>query len=417
MNDAPSKKMIALLHYTAPPVVGGVESVLAHHARLLAAARYPVQVLAGRGGEQDAPAEFVHLPLADSLHPAVLAAKTTLDEGTVPDEFEQLVGQVAAELQTAVTDTDILIAHNVASLHKNLALTAALRRVCAQPGAPRLIMWHHDLAWTTPRYQAELHNGWPWDLLRQPWTDVPTTHVVVSELRRRELAELLALPLESIHVIPSGLDSELFLRLAEPTAVLLNQLSWRTAHPRLLLPVRITRRKNIELAIQTVAAMCPALPHTGLIITGPPGPHNPANQVYFQELRQLRARLGLEAQVHFLAELTTEYVPDMVIADLYRLADALFFPSREEGFGIPMLEAGLLGLPIFCADIPPLREIAGPYATYFSPDSDPAAVAEILVNGLQQDAPYQLRQRVRQHYTWRGVFTEKIEPLLENHDV
>ncbi|HRQ39597.1 MAG TPA: glycosyltransferase [Chloroflexota bacterium] len=417
MNLKQQKKTIGILHYTAPPVVGGVESVIAHHARLLAAADYPVRLLAGRGGAQDAPVEFVYLPLADSLHPLVLAAKAALDEGTVPEDFEELVEQVTAELATAVTHTHILIAHNVCSLHKNLALTAALHRVCAQPGAPRLILWHHDLAWTTPRYQAELHPGWPWDLLHQPWSDVAATHVVVSELRRRELADLLALPPETIQVIPSGLDSDEFLRLAEDTAVLLDQIPWRQASPRLLLPVRITRRKNIELALHTVAALRQTMPQAGLLVTGPPGPHNPTNQLYFDELRQLRADLGLENQVHFLAEITAAYVPDDVIADLYRLADALFFPSREEGFGIPMLEAGLLGLPIFCADIAPLREIAGPYATYFSPDSDPEALAIQITDHLTRSASYQLRQRVRRSYTWRGIFAEKIAPLLEEHDV
>lgn len=413
MNTLPSKKTIGILHYTAPPVVGGVESVIAHHARLLTTAGYPARLLAGRGGEKDGLIPFVHLPLADSLHPAVLAAKAELDQGKIPADFESLVGQVAGELATAVAHTNILIAHNVASLHKNLALTAALQRVCARPGAPRLILWHHDLAWTTPRYRAELHPGWPWDLLRHPWPDVPTTHVVVSELRRRELADLLALPPTAIQVIPSGLDSDAFLRLAEDTAVLLDQLSWRQAGPRLLLPVRITPRKNIELAIQTIAALRQTMPQATLLITGPPGPHNPANRHYFAELRQLRADLGLAGQVHFLAEITDEYVPDEVIADLYRLADALFFPSREEGFGIPMLEAGLLGLPIFCADIPPLREIAGPYATYFSPDCDPAELAAQISDCLASSATTQLRQRVRRLYTWRGIFAEKIAPLLE----
>ena len=69
--------------------------------------------------------------------------------------------------------------------------------------------------------------------------------------------------------------------------------------------------------------------------------------------------MGLEASVYYLAELVEGYLPDAVIADFYRLADALLMPSREEGFGIPVLEAGLSRLPIFCADIPPLRELAG----------------------------------------------------------
>ena len=40
---------IAILHYSAPPVIGGVESVLAHHAKLMVSAGHEVQVIAGIG--------------------------------------------------------------------------------------------------------------------------------------------------------------------------------------------------------------------------------------------------------------------------------------------------------------------------------------------------------------------------------
>ena len=105
----------------------------------------------------------------------------------------------------------MLFAHNVCSLNKNLVLTAALRLLHERSELPRLILWHHDLAWTTPRYRAELHEGYPWDLLRRDWP--AATQVVVSELRRKELAQLLGVPEERIRVIPNGLDSARFLKL------------------------------------------------------------------------------------------------------------------------------------------------------------------------------------------------------------
>ena len=74
----------------------------------------------------------------------------------------------------------------------------------------------------------------------------------------------------------------------------------------------------------------------------------------FKKLQSLRKSLSLERNVLFLAELVPEFLPDEVVSDFYKLADALFLPSREEGFGIPVLEAGLSGIPIFCADILPL---------------------------------------------------------------
>jgi len=152
-------------------------------------------------------------------------------------------------------------------------------------------------------------------------------------------------------------------------------------------------------------------PRAILVVTGPLGPHNPANVNYFDQLCSLRQALGLEDSAHFLAELSSEYLPDAVIADFYRLADALIFPSREEGFGIPVLEAGMAGLPIFCADIPPLKELAGDQAIYFDPDADPEDVASAMQLAFSSPA-YQLRVRVRTRFAWQRVYRERIEPLL-----
>jgi glycosyltransferase involved in cell wall biosynthesis len=331
----------------------------------------------------------------------------------VPADFEQLVAALAEGLQQAFEGVDVILAHNVCSLHKNLALTAALERVCLRPGAPRLVAWHHDLAWRMGQYRPELHDGWPWNLLREEWPGVRRRHVAVSRLRQREVAQLFGLPAEAIRVVPSGLDVDSFLKLERETSQLVRQLGLLKAEPLLLLPVRITRRKNIELALRVLAALRPVFPAAALLVTGPPGPHNPANQDYFTELLGLRAELGLAAAAHFLAETFDGYVPDAVIADLYRLADALLMPSWEEGFGIPMLEAGLAGLPIFCTDIPSLREIAGEQATYFSADGEPTAIAGMIHGRLSADPVYQLRRQVRLHYTWEGIYDERIKPLLE----
>ena len=83
---------IALLHYSAPPVVGGVESVLGHHARLLADAGHEVRIVAGRGEQIDPRIPFIHLPMADSRHPEVLAVKAELDRSE-----ERRVGKECAD--------------------------------------------------------------------------------------------------------------------------------------------------------------------------------------------------------------------------------------------------------------------------------------------------------------------------------
>ncbi|MFN8596962.1 MAG: glycosyltransferase family 4 protein [Anaerolineae bacterium] len=401
---------IALLHYSAPPVVGGVESVLAHHARLMHHAQHAVQVFAARGEQFDPHIPFVRLPLIDSRHARVLAIKAELDHGYVPSGFEELVDAIYSELSAALKDIDVLIAHNVCSLNKNLALTAAIQRLRQSAKSPRLVLWHHDLAWTTPRYRAELYDGYPWDLLRTDWG---ARHVVVSELRQRELAELLGISVNAICVVPNGVDRTAFFKLDPETLGLLNQIDLVNAEPILLLPVRITPRKNIELALRVLAALRRTQPHAVLIVTGPLGAHSAANAAYFERLRDLRLELTLTGAAHFIAELVEHPLSDAAIADCYRLADALFLPSREEGFGIPVIEAAFSRLPVFCADIAPLRDLGGEWATYFSPDADPDEVARLIETRLAADQTYQLAVRARRSFTWEQVYADHIAPILE----
>ena len=401
---------IDLIHYSAPPIVGGVESVLAHHARLMSEAGHQVRVLAGRGEAIGERIPIVRLPLADSRHASILKIKRELDQGRVPEGFEAVRDELFDALSDATRETDFVIAHNVCSLHKNLPLTSALFELSQEAQAPHLILWHHDLAWTTSRYRSELHDGFPWDLLRRHWTG--TTQVVVSELRKTELSALLGISTESITVVPNGLDLRKFLKLENQTEELVSKLNLLSASPILLLPVRITPRKNIELALRIVASLRQQYSDMALIITGPMGPHNPANVHYFERLRALRDELGLGSTVHFLAEYSEEYLPDGVIFDFYRIADALLMPSREEGFGIPIIEAGMAGLPVFCTDIPPLRALAGKHALYFSPDADPEQVAERIGEVLSNTATHQLRVRVRTQYTWEQIYSDRIRPLF-----
>jgi glycosyltransferase involved in cell wall biosynthesis len=401
---------IALLHYSVPPIVGGVESVVAHHARLMSADGHAVQLVAGRGEAIGEKIPLMHIPLADSRHPRVVAMKAELDAGQVTGRFEALRKELAGLLQNVLASADVVIAHNVCSLNKNLALTAALHQLHTAKKLPRLILWHHDLAGTTLRYLHELHRGYPWDLLRTDWGN--TAHIVVSEVRRAELADLMKLPSSVIRVIPNGVDAARFYKLEARTQSLLTRTRLLDAAPILLLPVRVTPRKNIELALRILAELQHEYPRAALMVTGPLGPHGPRNQEYFDTLSALRAQLGLQGSAHFLAELVDSFLPDEVIADFYRLSDALLFPSREEGFGIPLIETAFSHLPAFCADIPSLRELGLGDATFFSPDEDPAAVAELIAAYFRSALPARLAIRGRLSFTWEAIYRQHISPLL-----
>ena len=402
---------IALLHYSSPPIVGGVESVLAHHARLMANAGHKVTILAGRGKTFDANIPVHVLPLLDSRQSEVMAIKSYLDRGKYTPTFDALRDEIKTKLLAELQGFDILIAHNVASLHKNLPLTAALHDVYKISGFPKLVLWHHDLACTAPRYRQEMHDGYPWNLLCTNWSDV--TQVVVSELRRQELSGLLDLPPESIRVIPNGVDVNAFYKLEPQTTQLVERLCLLDADPLFLLPVRLTPRKNIELALHILTELRDQFPKAALLVTGPEGPHNPANAAYRLNLLALRNKLKLQGSVHFLADVTDAVIPDAVIADFYRLADALLFPSREEGFGIPLIEAAFSSIPVFCSDIPVLRELCGEDVTYFDPDSEPRSIAYMIIERLQSEASSRWARRAKHNYSWNSIYTYLIGPLIQ----
>ncbi len=403
---------IILLHYAAPPVVGGVEEFVGKQGHQLIRAGHQVRILAGRGETWNPYLPVERVALIDIRHPHILKAKSCLDKGEVPIEFEPLVERILGDLRRAAAGIDLIIAHNVASLNKNLALTAALYRLSQSPLSPRIILWHHDLAWTTGRYQPELHDGWPWDLLRTPWPGVK--HVVLSQARREELAKLLSLPEDQIAIVPGGIDLPEFLDLGPRTMALVSKLQLINAGPILLVPVRITRRKNLELAVKVLGSLRQMLPQAALVVTGPVRNNNSANAAYFKEIKALREKLDLQKSAHFLAEFVPEGLTDAMVADFYRLADVLLLTSREEGFGNPLLEAGLGRLPIFSTDLPPFRALANGWASFFSPDDDSERIAGAIAARLEDDPVYQMRTRVRSEYTWERIYHQLLAPVLEN---
>jgi glycosyltransferase involved in cell wall biosynthesis len=68
---------------------------------------------------------------------------------------------------------------------------------------------------------------------------------------------------------------------------------------------------------------------------------------------------------------------DAEVVWLYRHAAALVFPSRYEGFGLPVVEAQRLGCPVVCADRSSLPEVAGDGAVYFDPEDSRSLLAAL----------------------------------------
>lgn len=400
---------IGILHYATPPTIGGVESTIAAHALLFVDAGYAVQVITGTGEPFDPRISVDVIPETGSRAPEVAGVNRELAHGRVTGAFESLVELLEVKLTAALADTDVLIVHNALSLHKNLALTTALRRL-SRGRKLHLVAWCHDMAWTDPQYAADLFPGEPWESLKVPWEGVK--YVVVSRDRQQELARLWGAKGagKEISVVPAGIDPFQFLGVTPEAVRWVTELGLLEAEPLLLLPARLTRRKNIEYAIEITAAMHAQGWNAKLVVTGPPGPHNPTNAAYLENLIRLRKTRGAEEAVIFLHERGQVY--GAALRDLYLMADALLFPSEREGFGIPVLEAGLVRLPIFCSDLPPLRESAGEEAEYIASGANPEETAAHIGEVLAKDRAYRLKRRVVNEYSWKRIFSEKIEPCV-----
>src|SRR5689334_3500077 len=173
------------VHYTAPPVVGGVEAVIEAHARVFQAAGYPVTIAAGRGEASALPAGtgLERIPEMDTQHADILDISAGLEQGYVPPGFAPLRDRLTAALRPIVRGFDVVIVHNIFTKHFNLPLTAALMRLLEEEGQhQRWLAWCHDLTWTSEHAREKVFPGRPWDLLRAYRPDLH--YVTVSEQRR-----------------------------------------------------------------------------------------------------------------------------------------------------------------------------------------------------------------------------------------
>jgi glycosyltransferase involved in cell wall biosynthesis len=124
--------------------------------------------------------------------------------------------------------------------------------------------------------------------------------------------------------------------------------------------------KNQELLIRAL----PDLPDDVTLVFA--GRHEP----YAEHLRELAGDLAVSGRIRL-----TGYLSDAELERLWALAACAAFPTRAEGFGLPVIEAMARGLPVACSDIPVLREVGGDVPHYFDP-TDPSAAAAAVVAAL-----------------------------------
>jgi len=393
---------IGVLHYSSWPVIGGVETVIRQHAQLFSRRGHEVSIFSGEGAAFSKQVPSIVFRELNTRDPLVKAAQQEAFSGHPGPAYFHLFERLRDLFGPLLAKFDRLIVHNMLTMQFNMAATQALTTFADQ--GKRMIAWTHDLAASNSDYQIPLHQ--PFDLLRERHPKVK--YVTISEARAAEFNKLTGSHVNAI--IPNALD---FIDAGGITPEVAELVNGELARSILLFyPTRILERKNIAFALQIVAAMEAIGSRVRLLISGATDPHNPAGSAYFAGLKKLAKDLRVQESVFWVNDLF--YVDERQLRSLYMVADALLFPSKQEGFGLPLLEAAAYRLPIFCANIEPLKSIAPQGTVLFDLRDAPRNIAERIGSALAQNEIFGSRKQLFRDYSAERLYVDKVEPLLQD---
>jgi glycosyltransferase involved in cell wall biosynthesis len=407
---AKTKPTVAILHYSCPPIIGGVEFIMQAHAREFVEAGFKVKLIVGKGGVVDPGATTEVIPELRSGGGPLNSILKTLDRGEVPNSFDAAVKRVEKKLTAALRGVQVCMMHNVMTMHFNMVLTAALANVMRRSRSTRFIAWTHDLTFVDPLYEPHQHRRYPWSLLLQPQPGCD--YCVISGQRQSEMRSLFRIPASRIPVIPDGISIPEYLCLTKKAKKIFYEERLSAVDIVAITPARILRRKNLGVGMETVAALKKRGKSVRWLITGAPDAHNPESLKYYRMLISLRRKLKIQKEVVFLSERFDERISHEDLCALYRISDMLMFPSDREGFGLPVLEAGLAGLVVVISDIPALREIAKGDAVYIRMGDSASEVSKHIIAAMKKRPELIFRKKVIQTYSWEVVFEDRILPAI-----
>jgi glycosyltransferase involved in cell wall biosynthesis len=218
-------------------------------------------------------------------------------------------------------------------------------------------------------------------------------HVVtVSEWSKKDIVQHLPFSEKQITVVPPGVDSAHFRPASSLEAS-------RPSRPYVLSVAGSDPTKNLESLVEAFAKLPADLRETYDLVLA--GDLKDRVEVHTQ-VRQL----GLEPQTRFPGIVT-----ESQLVNLYQHADVFVFPSRYEGFGLPVLEAMACGCPVISSNASSLPEVYGDAALSSNP-SDVSGFARHLERVLSDPT---LRQELRQkslarasRFSWERTAREMV---------
>jgi glycosyltransferase involved in cell wall biosynthesis len=218
-----------------------------------------------------------------------------------------------------------------------------------------------------PEFFSPLHRRYRQETY-QVFADQAALVSTMAEWTRDDLSARMHLPRSKVAVVP--LPPTVTPETTQPERPPASEMP---ASPFVLYPAQTWPHKNHLGLIDAISLLRDEGAPVSLLCTGLLTEHHQVVQRHIDELR-------LGDRVKFLG-----YVKQAHLAWLYQHAAALVFPSRFEGWGIPVVEAFAWDVPVTCSSIPVLDEAAHDAAVRFDP-SDPADLAGAIRRVVEDEA-------------------------------
>lgn len=249
----------------------------------------------------------------------------------------------------------------------------------------------HDTAFA----QKDLPEYSPWKLLVVRYQSLRVDAIVtVSDAARVELESLLPNRHAPIHAIPNGVCIS---TSTESDWIAVDKMLFGLQPPHVLYVGRMARRKRVPLLVAGFRAF--RRDYGGsLILVGSPD----------DDAAQVSELIRGDASIRWFRD-----VSEGAKAALLRMASAFAYLSRYEGFGLPVVEALRVGIPVVITETPTLTGIAGSVAIVVDPS--PVAIARGLLDAVSSALdPGRVtdRQRVAAAYTWDRAAKTTMEMYL-----
>jgi len=217
---------------------------------------------------------------------------------------------------------------------------------------------------------------------------------VMSSWGKSDIIRHYGLPPEKIHVIPLAPVLSAYPVPVDADSAATRE-KFNLPESFLLFPAQTWAHKNHLRLLDGLAVLRDEYDlSVSVVCTG-------TTNEFFRRINKRRLDLRMEQQVRFLG-----FVSPLELQCLYRLCRGLVFPSRFEGWGMPVAEAFSVGTPVACSNIPPLADFAGEAAVLFNPEQ-PREIADAIRrlwvdDGLRSVLIERGRKRV-EDLTWVAV--------------